>query len=48
MKTSKENIVFLILSALLFTLAGTSCRTFRGMGQDVEHAGQHIENAAKH
>jgi predicted small secreted protein len=48
MKTSKENIVVLILSAILFTLAGTSCRTFRGFGQDVEHAGQHIENAAQH
>jgi len=36
------------LSALLFTLAGTSCRTFRGIGQDVEHAGRHIERAAQH
>ncbi|MEQ1752092.1 MAG: entericidin A/B family lipoprotein, partial [Prosthecobacter sp.] len=24
------------------------CRTVRGLGQDVEHAGNHIENAAKH
>lgn len=48
MRFSKQYIIAIIFFALLFTIAGTSCRTFRGLGQDVEHAGQHIENAAQH
>jgi predicted small secreted protein len=47
MKTSIHRLAFLLLAAALCTVAGTSCRTFRGFGQDVEHAGSHIERAAR-
>lgn len=47
MKTSIQRLAFLLLAGALCTVAGTSCRTFRGFGQDVEHAGSHIERAAR-
>jgi predicted small secreted protein len=44
MKTSHKFVFLLLASA--FLAAGTSCRTFRGFGRDVEHVGSHIERAA--
>lgn len=38
----------LLLATAILTLTVTSCRTFRGFGQDVQHAGSHIEGAARH
>lgn len=46
MKTSLKRIALLLLASAAFSLIGTSCNTFRGFGRDVEHAGNHIENAA--
>jgi predicted small secreted protein len=46
MKTSKNNLILLILTSILFAVIGTSCRTVQGFGRDVEHTGDHIENAA--
>lgn len=48
MKTSQQRLAILLLASILTAIAGTSCRTVRGLGQDVEHAGHHIENAAQH
>ena len=45
MKASPKQLI-LILIATLAALFGTSCRTVQGLGQDVEHAGEHIEDAA--
>ncbi len=45
MKASRKQLI-LILIATLAALFGTSCRTVQGLGQDVEHAGEHIEDAA--
>jgi predicted small secreted protein len=45
MKTSHK-FVFLLLASAFLAAAGTSCRTFRGFGRDVEHVGSHIERAA--
>jgi predicted small secreted protein len=46
MKTTHRNIIMIILAAALVALTGTSCRTVNGVGQDVEHAGDHIQKAA--
>lgn len=48
MKTSNTRINFLLLAALLGSLIGTGCNTFRGVGRDVGHVGHHIERAANH
>ena len=48
MKTTHQRLVILLLASAILTLAGTSCRTVRGLGQDVQHAGNHIEGAARH
>ncbi|MDI1313520.1 entericidin A/B family lipoprotein [Prosthecobacter sp.] len=47
MKTSFQRIALLLLASAVWTLVGTSCRTVRGFGQDVEHVGGHIENASR-
>ena len=47
MKTSQARLILLFLASLLLTVAGTSCNTVRGVGRDVEHAGDHIENATR-
>jgi predicted small secreted protein len=47
MKTSHKHLCLLLASAIII-LTATSCRTFRGLGQDVQHAGNHIEGAASH
>lgn len=46
MKTSHK-LILLLLTSAFWTVAGTSCRTFRGFGRDVEHVGSHIERAAR-
>ncbi len=43
-----KRLTLLLLASAICTLVGTSCRTFRGFGQDVEHVGGHIERAARH
>ncbi|WP_395740900.1 entericidin A/B family lipoprotein [Prosthecobacter sp.] len=47
MKTSSTRTVFFVLASVVWALAGTSCRTVRGFGQDVEHVGGHIERASR-
>ncbi len=44
----KKTIRFyaLLLTVLGFASAAVSCNTIGGMGQDIEHAGAHIEHAA--
>ena len=48
MKTSPQRIAFFLFAVILTAIAGTSCRTVRGLGQDVQHAGNHIESASHH
>ncbi len=47
MKTSFNRLALLVLASAVWTLVGTSCRTVRGFGRDVEHVGGHIENASR-
>ena len=47
MKKSPTRFLILLTAATFALLLGSSCRTFRGFGQDVEHAGNHIERAAR-
>jgi predicted small secreted protein len=47
MKTSTTRLALLVLASAVLTLIGTSCRTVRGFGQDVEHVGGHIERASR-
>lgn len=47
MKTSIKRFALLFLASATWTLIGTSCRTVRGFGQDVEHVGGHIERASR-
>ena len=47
MKTSIKRLALLVLASAAWTLVGTSCRTVRGFGQDVEHVGGHIEHASR-
>jgi predicted small secreted protein len=42
MKSYSIKIIVLLFVAML----GTSCRTVRGIGQDVQRVGGHIENAS--
>jgi predicted small secreted protein len=45
----KKTTIYLRLALTVAAIIGvvfTSCRTFRGLGQDVEHAGHKIERAA--
>ena len=46
MKTSYKRLLFVLLASVVMTVIGTSCNTFFGLGKDVEHVGDHIENAA--
>lgn len=41
-----NTISLLSLLALVAIFTLSSCRTMRGVGQDVQHAGRHIEHAA--
>lgn len=43
----KKNKTLPVLSMALLVLLLTGCNTFRGFGQDVQNAGEKIENAAK-
>jgi predicted small secreted protein len=47
MKTSFTRIAFFVLASAALTLVGTSCRTVRGFGQDVENVGGHIEHSTR-
>jgi len=45
----KKTTIYLRLVLTFAAIIGvvfTGCRTFRGLGQDVEHAGHKIERAA--
>ncbi len=46
MKYSPTRIAVVLLGIALCLVVGTSCRTVRGAGQDLEHVGRHIERAA--
>jgi predicted small secreted protein len=47
MKTNSFKTRFILsLLALATIIVVSSCRTMRGLGQDVQHAGHHIERAA--
>ncbi len=46
---NKKHLTFLFLLTTLFSLFASGCRTMNGAGQDVERAGQKIqENAQNH
>ena len=45
MKTLKKIFLILILSVLVFNLAG--CSTIRGLGEDIEAGGRAIQDAAE-
>jgi predicted small secreted protein len=45
MKTNTRHICLLLLATALLS---SGCRTLRGVGQDVQNAGSHIERAANH
>ena len=47
MNTSPKQLLRLAFAAALLTLLGAGCRTVKGFGQDVEHAGSHIEESAR-
>jgi predicted small secreted protein len=47
MKTSHKRLVLILLAAAVMSMIGTSCNTLFGIGKDVEHVGDHIENAAR-
>lgn len=47
MKTLWTRLIFIFLAAAVICIIGTSCNTFHGFGRDVEHVGEHIENAAR-
>ncbi len=46
MKTSRKNLILLILASALFAAIGTSCGTVHGFGNDVENTGDHIKAAS--
>jgi predicted small secreted protein len=46
MKPNTSRIALILLLATLLTTLGSSCRTFRGFGRDVQHVGGHIERAS--
>lgn len=47
MKTTRyKSLILLIITAAFLAVIGTSCRTVRGFGSDVEHTGDHIKDAA--
>jgi predicted small secreted protein len=46
MKTSFKLRALCLLAAALLSLLASGCNTMRGVGRDVEHVGDHIENAA--
>jgi predicted small secreted protein len=46
MKKTTIYLRLVLTVAAIIGVAFTSCRTFRGLGQDVEHAGHKIERAA--
>ncbi len=47
MKTPHQRLIIILLAAMLGTVIGTSCNTFRGFGRDVRNTGHHIEHAAR-
>jgi predicted small secreted protein len=47
MKTSSFRLVSFALASVLLALFVSGCGTMRGIGHDVSHAGDHIEDAAR-
>ena len=41
------NRLILVVAALAITVGLSACNTIRGMGQDIQKAGEKIEGAAK-
>ncbi len=46
MKLTHHRFILLLLVSALWTVLGSSCNTFRGLGRDIERTGQKIERAA--
>ncbi len=47
MKTSPKRLLLLVLTSALWTIFGSSCNTVRGVGRDVERAGDGIQNSTR-
>jgi predicted small secreted protein len=47
MKTSAKRLVLLLLTSALWTVFSTSCNTVRGVGRDVESAGEGIQKSTR-
>lgn len=47
MNTSHHRLIILLLVSVVYTMIGSSCNTMRGVGRDVESAGNHIQHAAR-
>ncbi|MES2695273.1 MAG: entericidin A/B family lipoprotein [Verrucomicrobiota bacterium] len=45
MKTTK--LLSLLIATALFAMLGTGCNTTKGVGKDIEKAGDKIQDAAK-
>lgn len=41
-----QRLTLKTLALLAFAIGSVSCHTMHGVGQDIEHTGQAIENAA--
>jgi len=46
MNIPRTKIVILVLLSAFWTLAGTSCNTYRGFGEDMENAGRGIQKSS--
>ena len=47
MKTSQNRLILFLLASALWTIAGTSCNTVRGVGRDVERTGEGIQRSTR-
>lgn len=45
--TLAQRLVFTVLAAAFLVIAGTGCNTTRGVGEDVERAGEEIQDAVQ-
>lgn len=47
MKTKSKSIARLAIAAALFGIFASGCHTVRGIGQDVERTGEHIQHGSR-
>lgn len=45
--TFVQRLVFTLLATTFLVIAGTGCNTTRGVGEDVERAGEEIQDAVQ-